>query len=453
VDTPAICQVAFCLGTKSKLWAWYREGFQFLYSGATLFLGPPASKVNGLPWPLFPGRWLLDSQDHFQLEFFRFIRPKPKPRRPDERLCDLGYRMMGVHTVEFDATLERLDALGGERVGPTLGEPGDRRACFADPEGNLVEVLERDPLAQHGPPKVRPDVPATVRFVTISVADLAAAVADWTEALGLTEAPGGPLHTPEHEALWGLEGADRESAVLQGGGVLIELVEYTEPRGRPLPEGYRICDQGFMNVAMGVKSKDAFDRTFARLVEKGCRPTNPKPLEMGIFRVMYFDLPSGPNVELLYPRPWAFGLTGFRPKGVYAAGDVRVEAAPETAWAEVIDHEGLGAWTPFRAKLVEAGSPDEAGPGALRHVEGLGLKLDERVVRWEPGRRYTYEAEGSWLVRKHRGDMVVWAEEGGTRIRWAIRLKPLLGLGWLVGRLLRRVVRRSLERLKKRLEA
>jgi catechol 2,3-dioxygenase-like lactoylglutathione lyase family enzyme len=453
VGPPAICQVAFCLGGKSKLWEWYRDGFHFLASGATVFMGPPAAKVNGLPWPLFPGHWLLDSQGLFQLEFFRFLHPRPKLRCPDERLSDHGYRMVGIHTVELDGTLERLQGLGRGLVGPMLGEVGARRVCCRDPEGNLVELLEGDPLADHAPPKERPDVPATVRFVTLSVADLEQAKRDWVEAVGLTEAPTGRLHGPEHETMWDLGGAARESAVLQGGGVLIELVEYTEPVGRPLPESHRICDQGLMNVAVRASDKADFDARFSRLVAHGARPTSHEPLEMGVFRVMYFDLPSGANVELLYPRRRAFGLTGFRPSAVYAAADITVDASPGEAFSQVSDHEALGQWTPFRARVIERGAPERNAKGAVRRVRVLGLSLDERVVEWWPPERYTYRGEGSWLIRRHRGDVVVRGQNGGSLVRWAIRLRTFWGLGWLVERVLRRVVRRSLARLQSRLEA
>ena len=66
-----------------------------------------------------------------------------------------------------------------------------------------------------------------------------------------------------------------------------------------------------MNLAIVVRDRAAFDRSFARWVQAGLRPTSPRPLEGGVFRVMYFELPSGQNVELLYPRPWAWRLTGF----------------------------------------------------------------------------------------------------------------------------------------------
>ena len=62
----AIGQVAFNHLAGSRLWEWYRDGLLLVPSGATLFGGPPAAKVNGLPAPLFSGHWLMDGQDRSQ---------------------------------------------------------------------------------------------------------------------------------------------------------------------------------------------------------------------------------------------------------------------------------------------------------------------------------------------------------------------------------------------------
>ncbi|MFP6664360.1 MAG: hypothetical protein VCC00_09190 [Deltaproteobacteria bacterium] len=159
MSTLSIGQVAFNHLGSTNLSAWYCRGLELRPSGTTLFGGPPAAKVNGLPHPLFPGRWLTDGRAWFQLEFFRFLSPKPATRRADES-------------------------------------------------------------------------PA---------------------------------------------------------------------------------DHGIMNVAIVVRDRATFDATFARWVACGLRPNSPTPLDVGIFRVMYFELPSGQNIELVYPRRWAWQLTGFRP--------------------------------------------------------------------------------------------------------------------------------------------
>ena len=450
----AIGQVAFNHLAGCRLWEWYRDGLGLVASGTTLFAGPPAAKVNGLPFPVFPGHWLVDSRNWFQLEFFRFLHPRSQPRRSDETAADLGYRRVGFHVQDFDASLARLRGLGSEPVGPVLGEPGKRRACVRDPEGNWVELMEADPLADGERTKARPEVPATLRSVTISVANLEDAAKVWTDGVGFPPAASGPLHGRAHEALWGLAGAESQSLVLDGGGILVELVEYASPKGRPRPDGYRICDQGMMNVAVVARDRETFDRTFARWVHHGLRPTQPTPLEAGIFRVMYFELPSGQNVELIYPRRWAWKLSGFAPAGVYVGEETLLDATPEAVFAALADHDEMGRWSPFSMARSEAGSPDPNGLGALRRVQMGPLGLDERVTSWDPPHHYTYAVEKGPLVRRHRGDVSVRREGNRTRVRWAIQLGLALpGASGPIGWLLRRRVRETLSRLPEALAA
>jgi len=308
----ALGQIALAGLGGSRLWRWYRDGLGLLPSGAMLFAGPPAAKVNGLPGPVLPVRWLMDGRENVQIELFRFIRPRPRPRRADETAADHGYRRAGFHVADFDRALSALARLGSRPVGPVRGGRLERRACLRDPEGNWIELMEDDPLAGRTAGKRWGGVRATLRSVTVSVPDLEAAVESWSGGIGLDDAPR-PVHGAEHEAIWGLEGARRRDRSLDAGTAVIELVEYEQPVGRREDPGRRLCDQGIMNVAFVARERAGFDRTFERWVARGFRPTSETPLEAGVFRVMYFDLPSGQNVELLHPRRWARRLTGFAP--------------------------------------------------------------------------------------------------------------------------------------------
>jgi catechol 2,3-dioxygenase-like lactoylglutathione lyase family enzyme len=78
-----------------------------------------------------------------------FERPGSKPgleaASPIEALATRGYGHVAVGTADIDGTYARaLEAGAAEHVSPRPSpEPGVRFAFVADPEGNLVELVER----------------------------------------------------------------------------------------------------------------------------------------------------------------------------------------------------------------------------------------------------------------------------------------------------------------------
>jgi lactoylglutathione lyase len=71
--------------------------------------------------------------------------PGPTPASPIEALARRGYGHIAVNAPDIDALFARALAAGAsERVSPRPSpEPGVRFAFLADPEGNLVELVER----------------------------------------------------------------------------------------------------------------------------------------------------------------------------------------------------------------------------------------------------------------------------------------------------------------------
>jgi len=432
---------------------WYARTFGFVYAGATdMFFGPTATRVQGIPRVAERCKWLIDGKADFQLEFFKFLSPRSKPRRPDARLSDIGYQMMGIYVRDFDAVVARL-LDGGRRIIGPLGTPGDRRACVRDPEGNLVELFERDPLYGRAPVLARPEVPATVRTLTVSVPHLDRFKKTLVEVFDLEEIDGPPLHSPEHEALWGLDGATRRSALLQTTGALIELVQYGTPEPRPWPDGYRICDQGFMNMAFVFGSAAEFDRYFSRAIAAGFR-ANGKPLDAGVFKVMYVNDPEGFSIELLYPRPWAYRLTGFVPSIPYIQEEVAIRAPAERVWSVVSDHERMKEWTGLSSQLLRPGLRERNGVGAVRKLGILGAGAEEEIVEFVPGERYVYRLIRGAPLRNHRGTVMLIPDGPVTRVRWAVQFEAVVpGTGAVLAGTLARLFRASLGRLKKLVES
>ena len=139
----------------------------------------------------------------------------------------------------------------------------------------------------------------------------------------------GPSHT-EHEALWGLAGATRESRLFDGGEVLIEVVQYLDPVGKPRPHDYRLSDQGILNIAFGARRKADFDAVYRRAEAFGAKP-NCRPVHLpGAGSVVYVNDPHGFSVEILRTTPdWPTGSSDSS-HDLYTSARIRIRAGSNT---------------------------------------------------------------------------------------------------------------------------
>ena len=300
-----LCQIALSVTDLRRTHRWYREVLGLASaSGTNSFAGPIATMVQGVPRAASTCWWLVDRQDQFQVELFEFRSPLVRTLAPDWRPSDVGYSTVAFHVGDLDATLARAVAAGTRGLTSPLGEAGRRRACLRDPEGVLVELMEEDP---------REPGRAAWRELIPEARDVLEGVSVVGDVLGLEEATGIELHRPEHEALWGLDSAESKRAVLWAGDFLVELVQYAEPSPRPRPEGYRISDQGLLNIALGFRERAEFDSAYSRCREGGLEPNGP-PLRLGAWSVVYVNDDQGFSVELLHVQPWYERQMGFRPR-------------------------------------------------------------------------------------------------------------------------------------------
>jgi len=300
-----LIQVAFSIRDLEGTPAWYRDTFGYLDAGVhTEFRGADAAAVQGLPASESTIHWLVDARDGFQLELFAFDEPAPRGDAHERGADAVGYSLIGVAVDDFDAVLAKVAPLG-----PVVGAAGSRRVAVRDPEGVIVEVMEDDPRPSGAPPRKRPEVPVTTRFVRLVVPDLARARAFYTEKMGLAEAPA--IHGPEHEALWGLEGIAVTTQAMWAGDFVLELAEYVSPR--PRADGYRLSDQGLVNVALGCLGPEPYDAAFARL--EGTGFTAYKELAADGFKCRYVEDDQGNSVEMLYMSAKPRKSFGFSPVG------------------------------------------------------------------------------------------------------------------------------------------
>ena len=453
-----ISQVAFCALNAANLRDWYQSAFGMVKSGQILSAPPmQTERIQGIsPNPIEKISWLVDQQDYFQLEFFQYYRPKSKPKPIGWRPCDIGYNMVGIFARDFDKVLNQIAAVSDRALPATVGKAGDRRVCLQDPEGNWVEVLERDPMTQiegADPCIVRPELQSATRFMRVSVPSLDETRDAFVEAMGLSVVEDFQLHTPEHEALWGLEGARTKTALLRSRNFLVELVEYQSHEPKPRPEGYQICDQGFMNIALGFRETSDFDSAFKHATSNGMTP-NGDPVDAGLFRVMYVNDPQGFSVEMLAARKALWSLSGFNPGEPYVENETLINASTEQTWNKLIDHSGLGNWSIFNGKVLRPGTESANGPGCIRELTTFGARITEEIVAWDEGKHYTYKLRTGAPFKWHQGDIFVSEENGMTKVRWAIRLHSRIPFtGKLIALALKFIFNRALKNLKRQLES
>jgi len=309
-----LSQIALSVSDVRRSQRWYRDVLGLEPGGGTnLFAGPLSSMVQGIPRAASTCWWLVDCQDLFQVELFEFRSPLVRELPSDWRPCDIGYTAVGLWVDDLDAAVERARGAGTEPLTDPIGEPGGRRVCVRDPDGVLIELMEDDPRAEAPRDRPRPAIGAVARAVTLSVPDLERSRRFFQDVLGLPLAEGVDLHAPEHEALWGLDGAECERVCLWADDFLVELVSYSSPQGRAWPKGYRISDLGLLNIAFGFRDRSEFDEACRRCAQAGVEGNGP-PLHLGAWSVVYVNDEQGFSVELLHVEPWYEGQMGFKPR-------------------------------------------------------------------------------------------------------------------------------------------
>jgi catechol 2,3-dioxygenase-like lactoylglutathione lyase family enzyme len=221
----------------------YAEGLGYKSGGGTASwesriqnLGPGARHIM---W------WMVGEQPFFQLELFNYTHPVVRPLAADWRPSDHGWTRFGVVVDNFDDRLERVLRLGAKQITAPVVKNGRRHVGVRDPYvGVYLELIESDPRKPSGP---------TMTYATSSVSDLEKARHFYGELLQFELLPLEQLHTRDDEALWGLPGAERHGFLARVDDVLLEIVQYRNPVGRPRPKDFRLSDQGIQNISLGAR--------------------------------------------------------------------------------------------------------------------------------------------------------------------------------------------------------
>ena len=456
---PPLNQIAFSVVDLRLTERWFREGFGLLPAGGSraLMRGPLAANVQGLPRAASTCWWLLGRNSWFQLELFQFERPIAKLMPAGFRPCDIGYTRIGIWVEDFEATLKKLAGLGSQPLTAPQGERGARRACVRNPDGVYVEIMEDDPLPQFNR-RGRVDCPAAIRSVTVSVPQLTDAAAFFEKGIGLKPSTV-TLHTPVHEALWGLAGATTQSRLFDGGEVLIEVVHYLDPVGKPRPDDYHLSDQGILNIAFGTRRKADFNTVYRRAEAFGAKP-NCRPVHLpGAGSVVYVNDPHGFSVEILRTKP---GLSdrifGFVPRAAHKRPDpdtrrvehrIKINASADKVWDTVTDHDNMALWIGFDPVAVrKEGWTHRHGAGSERLMQGpRGVgQVVEQVMATSPQQSLRYRVIEGAPLSCHQGEITLKQSGAQTELHWSIRFRPkVAGTGALLQKVLQAKLRSMLD--------
>jgi len=311
-DKLSLAQVAFVCDQVDihSTSAWYQRVLGFLPAGWTdEFGGPELARLQRLSDPdcKMTLSWLVERNEDFQLELFEYEQPASRPRPAAWTPRDIGYVLTTLFVEDFEGALERARDESAVRAEPT-GPEGARRALIADPNGILLELLEEDVA----PPAAtaRPEVGVAIRSVRASVPDLEKSLAFFRDTCGL-ELVDRRLHEPEHEALWGLAGAEPEIRVLAAGEIFLELAQYRDPAGSPRPDDHQLSDGGVMNIALATDSMPFYEEMRDRIEAAGYESREFIPGEQ--VAVSYVADDQGFSLELLYMAKEAYADFGFVP--------------------------------------------------------------------------------------------------------------------------------------------
>ena len=307
-----VCQVAISVMDMDETVAFY-EALGYRQAGGTDNLrGPVVSKIQDYRGVRGRLRWMNDDFPGFQLEFFQYENPPARPMARDAGPCDIGYRRMGVWVADFDGVLLRLKARGIPLVSQPKTFEGRRRACIRDPNGVYLEVMEDKILLSPTEENRDSAQDHTIRTqtLTLSVPDLEQAERYFEGLLGM-ERMDGTLHTPEMEAMWGLEGAETRTTLLRCDQFLLELVEYLSPRGKARPPDERIGDAGIWHFALWFR-KGRYVKQAYQEARRAGHSSYSSPLSLGLVSAVYMKTDQGFSVEYFYAPRLAARLFGFR---------------------------------------------------------------------------------------------------------------------------------------------
>jgi catechol 2,3-dioxygenase-like lactoylglutathione lyase family enzyme len=304
-----INQIALSVSNLPESMAWYAALGLEANGGA----GPRSGSHYAALWrvPELEGRmeWLVGRNPMSQLELFHFTRPTPRPLRADRSALDEGYGHLGLFIAKFEEQLARFSADGHhpEITGPV----GSRSLWVRDPDGIIVELMERDALGAEPVLADGAHLPG-IRTISLTVSDLAQAEDFWTSAFGFSRVPEGAYTPNPFPSLWS-GGVQWRESVLKGGSILVRLLAPASGAIIPRPDDYLLTDIGIVNIAAISDSFAAHQQFMDTLHARGFEFAMDEPLSPGPERAVAYGYdPQGNSFETGYLLPGLETQFGWR---------------------------------------------------------------------------------------------------------------------------------------------
>jgi carbon monoxide dehydrogenase subunit G len=106
---------------------------------------------------------------------------------------------------------------------------------------------------------------------------------------------------------------------------------------------------------------------------------------------------------------------------------IDLDVAPERVWESIASDESVAAWG-LGVQSLHWTSPRPFGVGTTREVTlPLGMmKVRERFIVWDEGKRYAFEVyeANRGLYRRFAENYVVEPRGTGSRLTWTIAVEP-----------------------------
>ena len=123
-------------------------------------------------------------------------------------------------------------------------------------------------------------------------------------------------------------------------------------------------------------------------------------------------------------------------------------ASPQQVWTVLADTASWADWAPFDEVTVEKGHEI----GEIRRLRSGRITTRERIVGFEPPRRYVYEIVSGLPIRDYVAEILLSPLAGdGTEVRWQAGFRAKIpGTGWVLKRLLEGAIRKGADALVRR---